>query len=350
MTLRIIIKLNQKKSGMKYLYLVGLLAFFTACSQPTKHTPEDVRESFGGFDIEEQIKIKAVDVSKTPIYTKVEHHPEDYEFLSEVEIFRMLYNSDGLMVTGFVVKPKDVTEDLPVVIFNRGGNQEYGHLLVAHAVEIFAPLAAQGYIVAGSNYRGNSGSEGKEEFGGADVADVSNLIDALANLEGADNSRVGILGVSRGGMMSYLTMKNETSDRLKCVATLGGITDLEHTIEFHPEIGEVCKWLVPDFESNRTEAIISRSAVYWVDQLSPEVPILILHGTADKSVDYGQIPVFADSLDKNDVPYKLITYVGDNHGCVNHKDEVMGNIKEWMDAHLKGDKVHSGAVRLVVED
>ncbi|MEO9476124.1 MAG: prolyl oligopeptidase family serine peptidase [Cyclobacteriaceae bacterium] len=335
---------------MKYISLISILFFFAACDQQQKLTSEEVKEGFGGFNIEEQIKIKAVDVSKTPIYKKVEHHPEDYEFLNEVEIFRMLYNSDGLMVTGFVVKPKNASEDLPVVIFNRGGNQEYGHLLVAHAVEIFAPLAAQGYIVAGSNYRGNSGSEGQEEFGGADVADVPNLIDALGHLDGVDNSRVGIFGVSRGGMMAYLTMKNETSDRLKCVATLGGITDMQHTIEFHPEIGEVCNWLVPDFESNRTEAIISRSAVYWVDQLSAKVPILILHGTADKSVDYDQIPVFADSLDKYDVPYKFISYVNDNHGCVNHKDDVMGTIIKWMDAHLKEGNAHSGAVRLVVED
>ncbi|MEP4532036.1 MAG: prolyl oligopeptidase family serine peptidase [Cyclobacteriaceae bacterium] len=335
---------------MKYIPLISLLFLLATCGQQKKATPEEVRQSFDGFDLEEQIKIKPVDVSQTPIYKRVEHHPENYEFLDDVEIFRMAYNSDGLIVTGFVVKPKNVSEDLPVVIFNRGGNQEYGHLLVAHAVEVFGPLAAEGYIVAGSNYRGNSGSEGKEEFGGADVADVPNLIDALGNLEGVDNSRVGILGVSRGGMMTYLTMKNETTDRLKCVVTLGGITDLEHTIEYHSEIGDVCKWLVPDFESNRSEAIINRSAVYWADKLSPEVPILILHGTADKSVDYGQIPVFADSLDKYGVPYKFITYVDDNHGCVKHKAEVMDNIRKWMNAHLKEDNPHSGAERLVVED
>ena len=37
-------------------------------------------------------------------------------------------------------------------------------------------MSSWDYVVVGSHYRGNKGSEGKEEFGGSDVNDVINLI------------------------------------------------------------------------------------------------------------------------------------------------------------------------------
>ena len=48
-----------------------------------------------------------------------------------------------------------------------------GQLLVATALTKMGVIAAQGYVVIASNYRGNSNSEGKEEFGGSDVNDGS---------------------------------------------------------------------------------------------------------------------------------------------------------------------------------
>ena len=238
------------------------------------------------------------------------------------------------MVTGFLVQPKDLKDTVPVILYNRGGNQDLGQLLVAHAVDILAPLAAEGFIVAATNYRGNSGSEGKEQFGGEDVNDIFNLIDALGQVEGADTSSVDLFGLSRGGMMSYLALREDQNHKIKAIANLGGITDLSHTIKYHPEIWEVCESLIPEFHKNESTELIKRSAVNWVDQLPKEVPIMILHGTEDKSVDFGQIPVFVDSLAKYDIPYLVRAYEGDNHGCVNHQDDVMSQLKSWFSHNL----------------
>jgi len=53
-------------------------------------------------------------------------------------------------------------------------------------------IATWGYVVAASQYRGNAGGQGKEEFGGADVDDVLNLIPLLESLPQADTTRIGM--------------------------------------------------------------------------------------------------------------------------------------------------------------
>ena len=63
-----------------------------------------------------------------------------------------------------------------------------------------------------------------EEFGGSDVNDVLNLIPALSQIEGADTSKIGMFGISRGGMMSYMTTRN--NPQIKAVAVVGGMSNL----------------------------------------------------------------------------------------------------------------------------
>lgn len=314
--------------------IIILWCAFSCGHEQKQISSAEIKAAFGEFEPGQLIRLRPVDVSSTPVYKRIEHHPEQYDYLKEVEISSMIYDSDGLMITGLLVKPVKVHENTPVIIYNRGGNQELGRLLVEHAVEVLAPLAAEGFIVAASNYRGNSGSEGREQFGGEDVNDVLNLIEAVGQIPGADINTVGMLGLSRGGMMTYLALKNDSQRRIKAVANLGGITDLAHTIEFHPQIGEVCEWLIPDYVGNEKKELENRSAIRWVDQLPTDVPILILHGTADQSVDYGQIPLFAERLTNHGIPHKAVIYQDDNHGCVAHKQEVMINLKEWFRSNL----------------
>jgi dipeptidyl aminopeptidase/acylaminoacyl peptidase len=85
------------------------------------------------------------------------------------------YLSDGLRVTGMLAVPRR-PGTYPCIILNRGGNREFGAWTHASFAGFVGPLVDAGYVVIASQYRGNAGGEGKEEFGGADVDDVLNLI------------------------------------------------------------------------------------------------------------------------------------------------------------------------------
>jgi dipeptidyl aminopeptidase/acylaminoacyl peptidase len=79
--------------------------------------------------------------------------------LDQIEIKSITYLSDGLNVKGYLVAPKNA-EKLPCVIFNRGGNREFGAWNDLAAAALLGRVASWGYVVVASQYRGNAGGEG----------------------------------------------------------------------------------------------------------------------------------------------------------------------------------------------
>lgn len=329
---------------MKSILFIIALVPTLSCGHHTPGNQHQKWEEFGS----RTLLWRPVDPMNTPIGNRIEQHPEYYEYLENVEIFSIAHQSDSLRVSGFMVAPR-APGKYPVIIFNRGGNREFGKLLVATAVQVMAPLADEGYVVLATNYRGNSGSEGREEFGGADVNDVANLIRSSAEFEKADNSRVGLLGVSRGGMMNFIALRNHPDINIKALVNVGGVSDLEASIEHHPALEEVCEELIPGFSDNRESELKARSAIYWVDELQEDVPLLLMHSTTDDHVLYDQVEVLADSLDVYGVPYQLQSFADDTHGLTNHREMVMKKVLNWFDRYVKnGETFAADEPRLMV--
>src|SRR5512139_2559246 len=138
------------------------------------------------------------------------------------------YASDGLRVVGYVAKP-EAPGTWPALIFNRGGNREFGALDDGRAVKRLGSYASWGYVVVASQYRGNAGGEGREEFGGKDVNDVLNLLPLLDAMPEVDRGRIGMIGWSRGGMMTYLALAR--SDRIRAAVVGAGLADARQTVE-----------------------------------------------------------------------------------------------------------------------
>lgn len=245
---------------------------------------------------------------------------------------RIKYMSDGLKVVGYIWRPKDSEgKKLPLIIFNHGGNRERSKLTPWMAYG-FYEFVSNGFVVIGSQYRGVDGGEGKEEYGGADVRDVLNLIPLAESLGYVDMNNVFMFGNSRGGMMTYLALK--AGAPVKAAAVTSGVTDLFVNAKEHPElVTSIYKELIPDFDKRHDEAMRERSATYWANKIN--APLLIMHGSADESIGAEGTLALAEKLQELGKTYELIIYAGDGHGLPLNRRDSDRRIVEWFQTYLK---------------
>lgn len=231
------------------------------------------------------------------------------------EYFSMTYWSDNLRICGFLGRPKG-NIPRPAILYNRGGSRKTGILSGPELV----PYVEAGYIVAASQYRGNAGSEGNDEFGGSDVNDVLNLLALLLTFDTVDKERVAMVGISRGGMMSYIALKQlslRNIEPIKAAATVGGISEVGQWLEDCKVMLPLCTSLIGSSPDESPVPYQLRSAVYWPELIAP--PLLLQHGEADGKVSLQQSQHLFHLLSNKGKNVKIITYPGDDHALTaNH--------------------------------
>ncbi len=263
-----------------------------------------------------------------------------YQLLEKIELYGITYLSDGLKIKGFLLQPKK-SGKFPAIIYNRGGSLEHGsltHHVSSIGIGELARLANAGFVIAGSQYRGNGGSEGKEEYGGSDINDVVNLVPLLVNESKADTSRLGMFGWSRGGMTTFLTMKRTArghSISIKAVAVGCPSTNLVRSIKDRPPLDEWWGSFIPNYNSPEKEEILKkRSAIYWVDELPKNIPLLVLQGGADRAVSPIENLEFVSRVQKAGIPNRFIMYENGDHGLNDYRDEVFEELTKWFRRYL----------------
>ena len=279
------------------------------------------------------VENQSVDIIQYPIYHDLKAKSAAYNYLDSIEINELTYLSDGLKVKAYVIQPK-AEGKFPCIIFNRGGNRDFGAWNTSGIIRFLGEIAREGYVVIASQYRGNGGSEGKEEFGGSDVNDVVVLPNVLAEIEKADTSRIGMYGWSRGGMMTYMALAKMKN--IKAAVVGGGVTNHFELIKNRPDMeASVYAELIPNYGLKKEELLKARSAVYWANKFPKTSPILLMHGGSDWRVQPAQSLFLAMEFEKFGVPYRLIIYEGDDHGISNHKSESHQQAMEWFERFVK---------------
>ena len=260
--------------------------------------------------------------------------PDEFErgvkVSQSVACTRIVYRSDGLKVAGLMWRPKDQgSKRLPLIIFTRGGNRDFGKMPPWHG---FHRLAAEGFVVMASQYRGVDGGEGVEEFGGADVDDVRNLVPVAASLGFVDLDNVFLLGWSRGAMEALLALKQGL--RANAIAVGGGLLDLVAEAQRRPTlVTNVWSVLIPQFASRGDAALRERSAMYWPEAVT--VPILIMHGGGDWRASPLESMKFAQKLHTAGRIYELVVYANDDHAISGNRTDSNRRILEWFRKHMR---------------
>lgn len=258
----------------------------------------------------------------------------NHDALERVAISQVVYDSGGIPVTGFLFVP-NAPGPHPAVIYNRGGYGIFGMLAPDLDFLQLADLAAEGFVVAASQYRGTAGAPGHDEFGGEDVEDVLSLIDVLDQLDSVDAERIGMMGHSRGGMMTYLALTK--TDRIRAAVVLAGPTDLRAGLEARPEMMRVYSQAIDLHGPELETALDARSAITLVDRFPQTAPLLILHGTADWRVSPTDSLRLSERLLDRRVPFRLVMLEGGDHALSEFEMDVQIMVRDWFNRYLASD-------------
>jgi dipeptidyl aminopeptidase/acylaminoacyl peptidase len=170
---------------------------------------------------------------------------------------------------------------------------------------IASRLAAAGIFAVTLSWRSGSPVD--------DPLDVSAVVDWLGQQSGADAQRVGILGMSRGGMSTLRSAALEP--RLRAVATFGAVTDLIQQVRgvvvYAPGRHRLLvEWLggEPD---DRREFYETIQAIGYANRIKQ--PVLLVHGAHDMHCPPEQSMWMKKELERygnKDVQLELIPMMG----------------------------------------
>ncbi len=256
---------------------------------------------------------------------------ERYRNHDGIRIDKLVYLSDGLQINGYVIAPAAKAKPMPVILYAHGGVAQWGRITFFDLLEL-SRLASQGYVVIASALRGEGGSEGAPNLGAGDRDDMLRLLDVAAEIEGADTSRVGLLGFSRGGGLGYRVLA--ASDRFKAavlVAAPSNLVDSPRREEFDTH---VYPGIVDDYETDKERALQALSAAYWPERLPKSTPILLVHGTGDKRVRVSNSRTMAGHLTRLGHPHELMLIDEGSHTLIEHWPQVRTAIDGWFGANL----------------
>jgi len=190
-------------------------------------------------------------------------------------------------------------------------------------------------------YTRRTKDESQDQQKTSEVDDVLNLVPALKSLDCVDSERLYMLGLSRGGTMTYLAIKRGIA--VKAAAVIGGVTDVKAWVEARPEMGivkgneftEGFANIWPDYEHRAEEYYRARSAIFWADQIN--VPVLILHSRTDRMVPVTQALRMAEALQENGKVYALRIYDRDGHPLAQNRNDRDRMIVDWFNRVSQGD-------------
>lgn len=242
--------------------------------------------------------------------------------------YRIIYKSQDHKVVGFIVEPQK-GKKLPNIIWNRGGSNEIGVIELYQLFTKIGEFAEHGYITIATQYSGCGGSEGKDKFGGSDIEDVLNLYKIIKGYSRSDIARVGMFGVSRGGLMIYLALARVKW--LKAAVTVGAPADQISAPKFRK------RWRDHQIKmyGGSLKESKKRSPVYWAEKFYKQTPLLIMHGSADWRVNPMDSVRLAEKLYEKKVPYQLIIFEDADHTISEYLKTRIEYTFEWFDRFLK---------------
>lgn len=224
---------------------------------------------------------------------------------------------DGTTLYGVITASQNYrSEQRPLVVFSHGFNGT----LEQHE-EYAQKLAEEGYIVYRFDFYGGSHNS---RSGGTDMLDMSVLteeadlqavVDNLAEQDFVDTQSITLLGSSQGGVVSTLYAADYPEHVSNLILFYPAYVLFDDVQETYADLGVSSPDDIPAVITHHNAQL---GAIYLQDALdididakiaSVQIPVLIVHGTADPVVPYS----YAQEAQKNFPDAELVTVDGGGH-------------------------------------
>lgn len=211
---------------------------------------------------------------------------------------------DGLSIEGFLTLPAGKgDEPVPAIIFPHGGPISFEGSGFDYWTQYFA---SRGYAVLQMNFRGSAGygydfmASGLKGWGLEMQNDVEDGTRWLIAEGIADPDRICVVGASYGGYAALMEAARNP-DLYQCAVSFAGVTDVAYLVTSHRRYSNydvVREQVGTDFSELRKRSPLRNAE-------SINIPVLLAHGTDDRSVRVRHSQKMAKELEKEgkDVTY-----------------------------------------------
>ena len=228
---------------------------------------------------------------------------------------------DGMEVQGWLYRTRG--EKRGTIVLVHGGP-------TSHAEDRFNAqiqyLASRGFDVLAPNYRGSTGfglpfqeSIKEDGWGGREQEDIRCGIEALIDANLAEPGRVGVTGTSYGGYSAWWAITHFEPELVAAAAPICGMTDL--ALDYYatrPDLRPYSEEMMGGSPEHVPDRYRERSPINFVKNIKGE--LLIVQGLKDPNVTQDNVHAVAKALQRENVPYELLTFEDEGHGIARPKN------------------------------
>lgn len=241
--------------------------------------------------------------------------------------------ADGVAIPAYLTLPESEAKNLPAVILPHGGPSARDSVGFDFLVQY---LAAKGFAVLQSNYRGSSGYgrawEGEGAFKGwrLAVSDISAGADYLIREGIADPNRLCIVGWSYGGYAALMSLIEEP-ERYQCGVSIAGVTDPESLSR------ELRRWVggkaAREFIGFGAQVLKYGSPYKRAAEI--EQPVLLIHPEQDVNVPIDQSKKLEKALRRKKKPVTFVEYEHAEHSIrpERYRIDLLTRLGEFLEDH-----------------
>jgi dienelactone hydrolase len=255
---------------------------------------------------------------------------------------------DGLALVAYLSTPRlmNTSADppggknppLPLVLLPHGGPHSRDHADFDVETEF---LANRGYAVLQVNFRGSAGFghdfmvAGLQRWGLEMQDDLTDAVQWAVAQGVADPARICIVGGSYGGYAALMGLV-KTPQLYRCAASFAGVADLIDLIQHYGDYIGGQAAMQAQLGSAWTDRARLRATSPALNAARIQAPVLLVHGTADRSVPVDQSRDMASALKREGKAHRYIEQPGGDHHLsrYSHRLEYFKALEAFLAEHL----------------